>query len=303
MGQNGGNAPYWMGASEQSSPLPSSGTIQPVEIDWTDVGGPLYLTQQSPMVTPPAFNPAAVQSILFHVFTKTSATTPYGFCVANLALIPKSSTTTGTGGTPGSTGAGGVGGNSVACAAATSRAIAFDTDAGTPPVGTPYDGADTGLMVPTYDTSTDALVVSLDTGPPSTQFPYAYIGLPFNACVNASAYTGVQFTIGGTLSAGCTIEFITVDREHSTIANHGTCPDSISTTTGCYGASKVFALPAIPTTVKVAFADQTGGGAAPTSAPVDPGEILDVQWQVNIPASVGAGGCTGSFTIDNVDFY
>jgi hypothetical protein len=86
----GDNSPYWMGASKASSPLtpPTDGTAQHIEVDWSDVGGPYYLTQQSPAVTPPAFDPKHVQSIQFQVFTGTSATTPYAFCVANLALIP-----------------------------------------------------------------------------------------------------------------------------------------------------------------------------------------------------------------------
>ena len=60
-----------------------------VEIAWADVGGPFYLTQQSPAVTPPAFDVTKVQSIQFQVFTNINTSSPYAFCVANLALIPK----------------------------------------------------------------------------------------------------------------------------------------------------------------------------------------------------------------------
>jgi hypothetical protein len=88
--EHGTDSPYWMGAAKASSPLtvPSGGSL-PVEALWADVGGPYYLTQQSPAVKPPAFNPAKVQSIQFQVTTNAMATTPYAFCVANLALIPK----------------------------------------------------------------------------------------------------------------------------------------------------------------------------------------------------------------------
>ena len=186
----------------------------------------------------------------------------------------------------------------MACPATTAAAITdFSGDAGVSQVGTAYKGADTGLTPPTVSTSTGALVVNVATGPASTTYPYAYVGLPFNACVSGAAYTGVTFTASGTLSAGCTIQFSVVDKEHSTVANNGTC-----TVASCYASSKVFPLPATPTPVTIKFTDQTGGGADATAAPVDPTQILNIQWQLNVPAGADAGGCTGSFTIDNVAF-
>ena len=107
----------------------------------------------------------------------------------------------------------------------------------------------------------------------------------------------MTFTASGTLSAGCTIQFSVVDKEHSTVANNGTCTEA-----NCYASSKIFALPATPSPVTIKFTDQAGGGAAATAAAVDPTEILNVQWQLNVPAAPDAGGCTGTFTIDNVAF-
>jgi hypothetical protein len=90
LGEHATDSPYWMGASKASSPLtpPVGGSLH-VEALWTDVGGPYYLTQQSPAVTPPAFDVTKVQSIQFQVFTTATATTPYAFCVSNLALLKK----------------------------------------------------------------------------------------------------------------------------------------------------------------------------------------------------------------------
>jgi hypothetical protein len=85
-GEHGTDSPYWMGAAKASSPL--TPTPMHVEVHWTDVGGPFYLSQQSPAVTAPAFDPKHIQSLQFQVFTNATATTPYAFCVANLALIP-----------------------------------------------------------------------------------------------------------------------------------------------------------------------------------------------------------------------
>lgn len=202
-------------------------------------------------------------------------------------------TTTGTGGTTTT----GTGGTTAACAAP-SAALITDFSGTGAQVSSPYKGADTGLTVPTVDTSGGNLAITIATGVPTTMYPYAYVGLPFNACVDGHTYTGVKFTASGTLNAGCTIQFSVVDKEHNTVANGGTC-----TATSCYASSKIFTLPSTPTDVSVAFTDQTGGGADPTAAAVDPTEILNVQWQFNVPVGDAAGGCTGNVTIDNVTFY
>jgi hypothetical protein len=212
---------------------------------------------------------------------------------------------TGTGGsgtgTGGSTGSGGSGtGGGSACAAPTAALITDFSGTGAQ-VGTPYKGADTGLTPPTVDTSGGSLAITLATGSPTTQYPYAYVGLPFNACIDAHTYTGVKFTASGTLNAGCTIQFSAVDKEHSTTANNGTC-----TASNCYASSKIFTLPSTPTEVDVLFTDQTGGGADPGAATLDPTAILNVQWQLNVAHGTDggtAGGCTGTVTIDDVMFY
>jgi hypothetical protein len=90
MGEHGTDSPYWGGATAMASNL--TGTTQSpqhVVIKWADIGGPFYLTQQTPAVdvTKYPFNPAAVQAIQFQVFTNAKATTPYNFCVANLTLF------------------------------------------------------------------------------------------------------------------------------------------------------------------------------------------------------------------------
>jgi hypothetical protein len=217
-----------------------------------------------------------------------------------------STDTAGTTGTAGSTSLPGTAGTTGAAGststvdkppcAAPGSALVTDFGTGKTLVGAPYKGADVGLAVPTVSTSTGALVIKLDTGPPSTPYPYAYVGLPLNMCTGAGAYTGVKFNISGTLSAGCTIQFSAVDQEHSTVANHGTC-----TIANCYPSSARFELPATPTDVTVLFVDQSGGGADPGVGPLDPAHLLNLQWQVN-PAVGDAGGCTGTVTIDNVTF-
>lgn len=91
-GEHGGtDSPYWEGATKDHSDLNTSAmtpaTAQHVTIHWADIGGPLYLTTQTNPVTPPPFDPTKAQSIQFQVFTNTSTTVPYSFCVANLTLL------------------------------------------------------------------------------------------------------------------------------------------------------------------------------------------------------------------------
>lgn len=82
----GGDSPYWQGASADHSMLTNGANIT---ITWDQVGGPYYLTQQSPPTTPPPFDGTKTESIQFQVFTNGSATTPFSFCVNNLTLLTK----------------------------------------------------------------------------------------------------------------------------------------------------------------------------------------------------------------------
>ncbi len=91
-GEHGTDSPYWGGGGDAAtdySPLTgSTAAPQHVKIKWADIGGPKYLKGQTPSVDPTQypFNPAMVSAIQFQVFTNAMATTPYAFCVANLAL-------------------------------------------------------------------------------------------------------------------------------------------------------------------------------------------------------------------------
>ena len=159
-------------------------------------------------------------------------------------------------------------------------------------IGTIYKGATSDQTAP--DVTTDGkMVVTIDTGTSAQMYPYAFVGLPFNmTCVDVSQYTGVSFTISGTLSDGCTIQFSTTDAEHNKVADGGTC-----TLDSCYPSAKTFTLPSDPTEMTVKFTEQTGGGADMSAAVVDPTQVKGVQFQVNPPAM---GMCMGTFTVDDV---
>jgi hypothetical protein len=205
-----------------------------------------------------------------------------------------SSGNAGTTGNAGSTGNAGTGGGS-ACAAPVGTVITNFESTGT--VGTAYFFEDTGLTRLTADTAGGSLVLTVNSGVPTTMYPYLGVGYPFNACVNASAYTGVKFKASGTLTAGCTIQFSVVDKQHSTVVNNGTCTES-----NCYASAKVFPLPATPTDVTVLFSEQSGGGAAVGAAPVDPTGLLNIQWQISPAGGAAPAACSGTVTIDDVTF-
>jgi hypothetical protein len=115
--------------------------------------------------------------------------------------------------------------------------------------------------------------------------------------VNTSTYTGVQFTLGGTV-AGCDLVFQvqTFDEKPAGPGQVGGC------TTGCYSFPGT-KLANTSGAVTVHFTDLSGG--QPTPAKIA-SEIVGLQWQFQSPAPVGdAGqaGCTGTnLTITNVSF-
>lgn len=201
----------------------------------------------------------------------------------------------GSGGDSGS----GSGGSSGSSCAAPSADLITDFGSGTYPVGMPYFGAESDLTPPKVTVADGSMTIMLDSGTSTMMYPYAYVGLPFNACVDGSSYKGVKFNISGTLSDGCTIQFSTVDKEHNTVANNGTCDPANTSGNSCYASSKVFTLTSDATDVTINFLDQSGGGAASDAAVVDPTQILGIQWQLNPPAM---GACTAMVTIKNVSF-
>jgi hypothetical protein len=75
--QNGNDAAYWGGATNNLSPV----MVGKNTIKWAMVGGPSYATN------PPAFMPSKVTGIQFHVVSNTSSTVSYKFCVSNLVPL------------------------------------------------------------------------------------------------------------------------------------------------------------------------------------------------------------------------
>ncbi len=137
-------------------------------------------------------------------------------------------------------------------------------------------------------------------------YPYSgfvvYINGP--ACVDASQYTGVQFSIKGDAGT-CGLVFAFNDAEHGVAVTDPTLGDLRSTgPSGSYSPQKPLIVTSTATTVMVPFNDSTlANGSPPVSTnPVDAHNLTGVQWQLsNTPTSTAS--CTGSITVDDIKFY
>jgi len=215
-------------------------------------------------------------------------------------------TTTGQGGQVGTTGSGGS--TTAGCAPmAPSMALITDFSMTSPgmsggAVFTYKGGGVSGGAVsyggtagPTVSMASGTMNLKMSAAA-STAPQYVGASLYFDGCVDASAYKGIKFSIGGTISAACTIQYSTNDSEHTAVATDakGSC-----TAASCYSPQKPLdTIPATPSAVTVLWADATNAGSPATA--VDPAKLTSVQWQFTIAA--GAGSCTANITIDDVSF-
>jgi hypothetical protein len=157
---------------------------------------------------------------------------------------------------------------------------------------------------PAYNLSGGALHVTVNT--PVTSAPQ-YVGmfLGFTECIDATAFTGVSFTISGSL-AGCTVQFETGDVEHtdSTVNTYlgtgaaGSYPPQFN-----LDASQITTA---PQTLMMLFTSANYGNP---QTPTDKTKLIDLIWQFVVPpaasstADAAPAACVGAITIDNVSFY
>lgn len=118
----------------------------------------------------------------------------------------------------------------------------------------------------------------------------------FQGCIDASGFTGVQFSLSGALS-GCALVFDAVDPEHQWRGPGGPYPPQRP-----IAATEVTAQ---PQTIMAPFANPgiQGNPATPAQA----SSLTAVQWIVVVPVGASDGtslpACTGSLTIDDVKLY
>jgi hypothetical protein len=126
---------------------------------------------------------------------------------------------------------------------------------------------------------------------------YAGAGVAFAAstCLDVSAYSGVQFTISGSLG-NCGLAFGENLSEDTTAAND---PNRGKCTGTCYGPS--FSVTSTGTMV-IPFTALSGGMPMGT---VDTKQLTSMQWQLALPSTSsgdGGGGCSVNFTVSDVSF-
>jgi hypothetical protein len=164
-----------------------------------------------------------------------------------------------------------------------------------------YGYAGPGQPIPTGSVAAggNGIEISATFTPPITDANgYDGFGLYYASteCIDASAYTGVEFDVSGDL-AGCTLQLGIVFSGDQSPTNdaRGTC--SAAT---CYGPSATVASSG---TVEVPFSALTGG--MPLSL-LDPKDIIGVQWQLIAPSpaadagvdAAGESGVTGEAGTD-----
>jgi hypothetical protein len=145
--------------------------------------------------------------------------------------------------------------------------------------------------------TTDAGKLTIDIkAAPRAQPQFLTATVPFDGCIDATGFAGVQFRIGGSLS-GCSLTFASIDPEHQFYRAGGPYPPQ----------QRVFAedLTSAPQTINAPFARPDIQGNPAT--PVNPGKLAAIQWLVIVPVAPEDGSsatlCTGKIVIDGVKLY
>jgi hypothetical protein len=159
--------------------------------------------------------------------------------------------------------------------------------------------AATGLATPIVtpvtsltDGSLQALQVVANSGTSSDPMnAFVGFGLGFGnpSCVDASAYTGVQFTVAGDLGT-CQLLLQVIPSENNSV------PFGACTGTSCFGP---FSGPLTTGTTVVHFSDMSAGMPLST---LDPAALNDIAWNLNVPTDGVTAPCMASFTVSDVSF-
>ncbi|HXU63120.1 MAG TPA: hypothetical protein VN962_15545 [Polyangia bacterium] len=159
-----------------------------------------------------------------------------------------------------------------------------------------------GILKPTYTLDNGTLNVMEDVAQSSAP---QYLGttLYFNNCVDASAFSGVQFTISGSVSAACQVIFGANDVAHDDKVSDplkGKCDAGSS----CYAPNMPIPM-AVTSTPQVMQIPWITGSSVPDVA-LDPAHLVGVQWQFTVGPTADGGtpqNCTAELHIDDVKFY
>ena len=151
---------------------------------------------------------------------------------------------------------------------------------------------------PTYATSGGALNIT-ENAAPTSKPRYLGVLISFDGCVDASAFTGVQFSISERLFGGCTMSYATGDVVHQ--SNTTGLPYATGAT-GAYPPWAAVTPEQTPTTLMMPFVGGPSGGNP--STPLDTTKLTFVYWQFTVAAAPGGAlPCVADVTVDDVTFY
>ena len=139
----------------------------------------------------------------------------------------------------------------------------------------------------------------METASQSSSPQYLGTTLYFNTCVDASAYTGVQFKISGSVSAACHLIFGANDVVHDDKMSDpkGACDKGSS----CYAPNMMVpgTITSTPTVIQIPWIV----GSSVPDAPLDPSRLVGVQWQFTVDPTPDGGQpdtCTAELHITDV---
>lgn len=167
----------------------------------------------------------------------------------------------------------------------------FSTKQGNVSAVVPASYPPTTTLTQTHDGG--KLVVNAH-GVPGEKPQFLTVTMLFDGCLDASAFTGVQFSLGGSLS-GCALQFGSVDPEHQFITPDGPYPPQ----------TRIAEVTSEPRTITAPFRSPDIQGRP--AKPVDASKLVFLQWMVIVPVGSHDGSpvpsCTGNLVIDDVKLY
>jgi hypothetical protein len=159
-----------------------------------------------------------------------------------------------------------------------------------------------GVPAPAHVVQAGGWRVTL-TSPGAVHAQYFGVGFTLNGnpegthCLDASAYTGIRFTVSGTLAGSCLFDYAATDSQHenASVDSRGTGDAT------AYGPqARVPGPAASPATILMPFS----GAGAPTggnpAVAIDETKLTRVHWQFAVPP---ASSCAVDILIDDVTFY
>lgn len=129
-----------------------------------------------------------------------------------------------------------------------------------------------------------------------TVLDYGGFGMAFDTCVDATAFTGIQFDLWGT-SSSTVFQIQTSEDQNMDYGDpKATCDTAVSGECAIPQA-RIQTVSETQTAVQLPFADFSGGVPVAT---VSTNQLIGLQWQFECGA---AEGCPVDVRIDNVTFY